>query len=259
MQHSVDHDGPTEGGDADIVLDALAEWDESYRRGEDRPTTSFGLSDPALPAKLRGRIQTQKELYAGLKLRETGVQQLGEAAASLPCFPGYETESTIGRGGMGVFYKARDVKLNRVVAIKTVAWAEHASAAQLGRFLAEAELEVDCLMKLGASLSLPARRDEAIAVYERVIPLADRLARVQNDSPSSADLRAACHNGYASILGRDRFEVAKAHYRQAISALQNAARAGFFRDAAMRDYARKDSDLRVLHNRDEFHLILRTD
>jgi tetratricopeptide (TPR) repeat protein len=77
-------------------------------------------------------------------------------------------------------------------------------------------LEVDCLMKLGATLAVPARRDEAVRVYERLIPLADRLAIAENDSPSSADLRAACHNSYASILGRDRFELAKSLYKQAI-------------------------------------------
>ncbi len=139
MRCPVDLDGASSGGNDEILLDALAEWDESYQRGEDRPTTSFGLSDPALLAELRTRIQTQKELYAVLKLRETANQGLGEAATPLPCFPGYETESTIGRGGMGVVYKAHDVKLNRVVAIKTVAWAEHASTAQCDRFLTEAE------------------------------------------------------------------------------------------------------------------------
>ena len=65
-------------------------------------------------------------------------------------------------------------------------------------------------------MELPARRDEAIAIYEQVIPLAERLARAQHDSPASADLRAACHNSFASILGRDRFELAKAEYRKAI-------------------------------------------
>jgi tetratricopeptide (TPR) repeat protein len=77
-------------------------------------------------------------------------------------------------------------------------------------------LEVDCLMKLGVCMALPARRDEAVAIYKQVIPLAERLARDQNDSPDSADLRAACHNSYASILGKDRFELAKAEYKKAI-------------------------------------------
>jgi tetratricopeptide (TPR) repeat protein len=64
--------------------------------------------------------------------------------------------------------------------------------------------------------SAPARRDEAVALYERAIPLAEQLARASGDSPASADQRASCHNNFASILGRDRFELAKTHYKQAI-------------------------------------------
>ena len=102
------------------MLDALAEWDESYRRGEDRPIDSFGVGDSGLLDELRTRIELQKRLYAVLKLPETIAEGDPEADVSLPAFPGYETESTIGRGGMGIVYKARDLKLNRVVAIKTM-------------------------------------------------------------------------------------------------------------------------------------------
>jgi tRNA A-37 threonylcarbamoyl transferase component Bud32/tetratricopeptide (TPR) repeat protein len=54
-------------------------------------------------------------------------------------FPGYEFIAVIGRGGMGVVYKARDAKLGRIVAIKTITELEPAKPNLLGRFLDEAQ------------------------------------------------------------------------------------------------------------------------
>lgn len=57
----------------------------------------------------------------------------------LPRIPGYEVESLLGHGGMGVVYKARHLKLNRPVALKMVLAGAYASAPERQRLLREAQ------------------------------------------------------------------------------------------------------------------------
>jgi tetratricopeptide (TPR) repeat protein len=59
--------------------------------------------------------------------------------AAVPHIPGYEVGALLGRGGMGVVYKARHLRLNRFVALKMLIAGAYAGPRERARFQREAE------------------------------------------------------------------------------------------------------------------------
>ena len=63
-----------------------------------------------------------------------------KAGAELPRIPGYDVEALLGRGGMGIVYKARHLHLNRSVALKMLIAGAYAGPHERTRFQREAEV-----------------------------------------------------------------------------------------------------------------------
>src|SRR4051812_4324650 len=76
------------------------------------------------------------------------------SSAELPRIPGYEVLEVVGRGGMGVVYRARHVRLDRPVALKMLLTGAHACRESRERFLREA--------RIGAGL----RHPNIVQVYD---------------------------------------------------------------------------------------------
>jgi tetratricopeptide (TPR) repeat protein len=124
---------PGASADRDPLLMLLARWEDAAARGEDPdPQTLCGDDVVWLPA-LRERIARRKRLGS-----LPAAPEADWVEPPLPELPDHEVLDRLGRGGMGIVYRARDVRLGRIVALKMLAEARYATRERVERFLDEA-------------------------------------------------------------------------------------------------------------------------
>lgn len=128
--------------DRDSRLAALLdELTEAARAGQAPPLEELATRHPDLADELRGLWGTV--MFAGA-LASDDVSQAEQAPATSHApptadLPDYELQDELGRGGMGVVYRAWQPSLQRNVAIKLILRGELASVDEQARFQKEAE------------------------------------------------------------------------------------------------------------------------
>jgi WD40 repeat protein len=108
-------------------------------RGESPQLEEYLRRFPDLARDLRLHFEVHAALETETMQGPAELETNGSPAGRAPVLAGYEVLGELGRGGMGVVYKARQVALNRVVALKMILAGPHADPVEVARFRREAE------------------------------------------------------------------------------------------------------------------------
>src|SRR3954469_22050331 len=95
---------------------------------------------PVVRERWRQIRRARAELDALLPAGPNGsLRTWPQEEVTLPAVPGYEVEAVLGHGGMGVVFRARHLRLNRLVALKMALAGAYAGPHERERFQREAE------------------------------------------------------------------------------------------------------------------------
>jgi len=133
-------------GEDSRLDDAVIAYLEAVEAGEapdraDYPELAEFFADEDAVARWAAPLREAARVLATASADPGQTTELAGPAADAPrliSFGDYEVIEELGRGGMGVVYKARHTRLGRPVALKMILSGSHASAQQQARFLAEA-------------------------------------------------------------------------------------------------------------------------
>ncbi len=122
------------------IDELMHRWEEARKNGVLLTAEDLCGDCPELTEKIRERLQAiaTMELVLGVEQAET-LHDPQTPPEDLPSVPGYEIIRVIDRGGMGVVFEARQIGLDRIVALKMLPGMA-ASPKAVARFCSEAEL-----------------------------------------------------------------------------------------------------------------------
>jgi serine/threonine protein kinase len=127
---------------SDRLSELLLEWEARRANNQHVEAAELCANSPELAAELQlqiDRIRMMEELL-GETISGSSIETTNDAPpqSNMPTVEGYELQEVLDRGGMGVVYKAKQIELQRIVALKMM-HEFHLSERRVARFRIEAE------------------------------------------------------------------------------------------------------------------------